>query len=552
MQRVPERELPSIAEINAPIRRNICVFVLILIILVIYLFKEHTLFSKYFTTAFIIICTLNIAYLYRQLKEEAKFSSQERAFENRFYFQEKAEEPNLRLSQSKLGISRDVIEKAERFISNTEFRLQNPVATSPNNYPMYQSPERKYVRPEQNTMRYHPEYMTYPTTFAPEEAERPKNYGGDRSIFSESYVTEYPRLNKSLNEQKNGNKSTISRGNFTTSKASVTYKNETKNKDIQSLSEKDDESHFLRQFLKKLEVSQNLFFMWCEGRMQRWIVSKLIPELIERNIRNLKAINDHLVPFKIEIIEYFFCNKAIESRREEELNESFFDPQSMAVNKNFKMMSIDELLCTDLNLFQKYNIDYTPNESGAPTMAKFIEKLMFLLNERVVLDKYFVPPGYKIENIRLVQFKQLIKFLRNDLPSNDDFTDIRGELPSIADFVLNLFVCNAAEFTPFYNQKVKAAESILRTTLYGYVPNGDLEFLIECGNRLKYTCYSGKTQMKFPTVLSGALSVIVIFCHHIKFVQGTDPKFVKKGAFQDLLTEFSLKETLITKNYFNY
>ena len=515
-----------------------------LIALIFYVFQADPYLPRWFSILFI---GLDVMYIFYLLKEIQLFRSTEG--KRRQWKTGGVEGYNTQMnefSRYRLGFSRDVVEQAEDLLAPVE-NLQN------DNLPEKRFfDERSFIsRPNHPETSFNAQEKSMLESIPNEWPERSVLRDRSREQFSlrESIARESHRLSKGASDLRPLNRSSMSKSKNTVSKASVNFRNESRQRNL-SVAELDETELTLSSSLVALKIDYKRFRDWSEGEIQRWMTGKFLPEIIRRNVANLKAINDLLIPFKVSIVEFQQFSRISESKNEDDLVNSMFERPQNRGDSAFRQISIDDLLCLQINSVYKWGSIFKVTPENSHQVKDNLNKLLPLLNQRVVLDRYLCPKGFRAEQTRLGVFRQLVRFQQETLNAFEVAYEAQNFIPSDEEILLNLFVCLVVECVPFYQGKPSARDLIFIENTYGIFPKAETQFIIEIGDKNKYSCYSGKSVVRFLNGMNGAFAVMVFFAYHVKYKQGFSDSGNTSPAFKTFMSEFDLKPENETRRFF--
>ncbi len=226
-----------------------------------------------------------------------------------------------------------------------------------------------------------------------------------------------------------------------------------------------------------------------------------IPEFLERNVNNLKNLNGCLEYFNMNLKEYFifknFTTKNGKIEYSPMMNNLF-----QQIKTGRKMVSIEEMFYLDFRNIVRFGLDWNTEKLKSSTeLTLKIEELKNILNQRTVLDSYFLIDGFEVKKIRLYLLKKLFKMRKGNFIKQLE-NNIQGSnksIPTIERVLLHLFVRGVKEFDPYYHLPNKA-----NIFLPGYLENVRKDekdfFILEKGfGRL--VGYSGNLEFMCTTEL---------------------------------------------------
>lgn len=293
--------------------------------------------------------------------------------------------------------------------------------------------------------------------------------------------------------------------------------------------------------LASLDVNYRRFKDWTEGEIQKWTFNRMIPEIVRRNLENLKLISDLLRPFSIALIEHEQFLRIVEGKETQ--------PQSPYSERKTRQVYIDDLI----------RLQGDPSNSWGPLFQLNIEdslkfsgqrsKLESLLNERVVLDDHLCPKGYREDHVRLGVFRQIVRMQNQNSSALENPADFRRPLPSMTETLLNAFVCLAVEGVQKRNGGRLSRDDIFIEDTFGVFPKNEADFVIETVDRERISCYSGRTLVKFFNSIGGAFGAIVFFAFHLKYRLGGKVTAQSNSAFALLMAELNLRNELYVNRF---
>lgn len=486
-------------------------FTVLLLVLLAYTCQPTPRLPRWFVGFFAMLDVLYLATLYSQVLEQPLDAPAEL---NQWVRAADAVSLALHLSQSKLGFSRDIIERAEAILAPLEAGRTIPASAW--GQPLARS------------------------------GAKPRTSATDRSIL-DNLSFDWPdrtlRSDFALEDRRNSARpsrperpSSSFHRLHTTSKASAGFKTEPKERTL-SVHEINEADQRLATVLAQRGVNPRLFYIWAEERMQRWFALTLAPEIIRRNLTNLKEINEVLLPFGATLKEHSAFERVVEVSR---------GAVGYAVppNSALRSVSLDDLLSLDLESVQQWGSVLQISPETAPKVPDALHQLSGLIAQRVTLDKYLCPKDYRVEIARLFCFKALLQCQREGVPASEPPHDSRRRFPGLAETLLNAFVSCVTEFNPSYASVPFARDRIFIEDYLGLREKDEAQFLVETGSRGKLTCFSGPAFVSFPATPAGSFSAMTFFAYHVKHVQKAALRKQMPSAFNTLFSEFDVKNDL--------
>ena len=185
--------------------------------------------------------------------------------------------------------------------------------------------------------------------------------------------------------------------------------------------------------------------------------------------------------------------------------------------KNLKILNLEEILYLNITEIKKWGFDWNPKiKITKKKISEILTELKNLIQERYILDKFFIIKNYDIKKIRFFCLKKLIK-LKNknfffEIENSENFENEKN-FPKIEKIILYLFVNYIKENDPYYffpNQnKIFIDENIfdLKKTKNDFFINR---------NFFNNIFFSGENEIFYEENIQGIFGLLVIMVFHVK------------------------------------
>lgn len=256
-----------------------------------------------------------------------------------------------------------------------------------------------------------------------------------------------------------------------------------------------ESSHHISKFRNIFDahkINVDKFNIWVSNNLRRWLAFNLFPQIIDKNIDNLKKINEALKPFgkKLQEIDLFlkYSDMLSSSPFENQFSpeDNFRFPSSNFQNTKFSYISHNQFnnIYSSNNAYSSTNNKPTEIETLEPlsiqklihvdisyltisknkqskiffldekNLNKALEKLAILIKERIFLDNFLKTDRHSIELTRRYIFKRMC-FLSKDnfnaeWEKNEQFE--RKDLPNDQEIILETFIKFLMQHDPYYKR----------------------------------------------------------------------------------------------------
>ena len=290
----------------------------------------------------------------------------------------------------------------------------------------------------------------------------------------------------------------------------------------------------LVNFLQKENISLEFFNKWSLEKIQDWIAFNFLPEIIERNLKNLKKINSFCETYLCRNLkEYLLLDDFLKN-----IDKNNFNFEN---TKKFQIITLENILNLNIKSLKKWGFDWNPDLIiNQENLNKIIRELENLIQERYLLDNYFQIKNYQLKNIRFFILKKLIKLQKKNF-----FLEIENSLeeqnikffPNIKNIILHSFVNYIRENDPYYFQPHKN-NIFIDYDIYSIKKN-EKDFFIDRNSFIKNIAFSGTNEIIYSEGIQGIFNLIVIFTFHVhKYHYNWVKKYQPYHAFDILMHSF--------------
>lgn len=143
-----------------------------------------------------------------------------------------------------------------------------------------------------------------------------------------------------------------------------------------------------KKCLTELSIRMPEFMKWTEN-CQRWFTERLIPLILDENLKNIKEINKILQYFDKRLHEYEGILKIDQARASDPVSQKSFD----------QLITIDELLNYESS-FRKGGPMWQSSQLNSTDNARANQDLLYHVWYRRQQEKYFEIEGFKTYEIR--------------------------------------------------------------------------------------------------------------------------------------------------------
>ena len=287
----------------------------------------------------------------------------------------------------------------------------------------------------------------------------------------------------------------------------------------------------LRVLIVKHKIDYSEYMLWAQHNTPAWISNILIPELIYRNLVNVKNINQHLNAFSLELIEYHCLIGFEEGDWKSEKYE--FDRRG----SEKKWISIDEFLrFAGMNFSEFRQLDNQENEKTL-NFKEAVVSMRKLAVERELLDRYFGENEKEINRERLAKLRRLYQI------KEDNFASVfeeNGEEWTDADLLLGFGVQCVRENDPYYRQGWSGRSSFIGSFLRNMDVKKD-DFYIEKSDGCLLLLLSGERNW-FKFDVEGVCKILTFLVHFIQGHHFSTVKLVEGNALSNVVKNLDVRK----------
>lgn len=287
----------------------------------------------------------------------------------------------------------------------------------------------------------------------------------------------------------------------------------------------------LRALLIEFKVKTSEFNKWCQHNLTVWLSKSVIPELLFKNIANIRAINNQLSIFGLELDEHHsFITFADRSSQGSDLG------PSMVKQVTSRRIGIDQFL----RLYDSDFVDFMPRETtDNATLVGYQQNLANfrrLAEERISLDHYLGQRGTVRDKDRID------KLLRLNQLKGDGFPIVYesvSETFSDEELLLNVAIQSIVDNDPYF-RKNRVRESLFVPSNFRSVTVGPTDFFINKEPNLLFLLIKD-WQVMFPFTIDGVSKLLVFVLHFVKEKHELQMRTAAASSLTDAIKHMDLK-----------